>query len=619
MPNLVDAGRLLQCDVVDCRPPVEPRARNVVPQQPQTFDYQAKDYDSLLRAMLDLIPSRAPGWKLRGEDDLGMALLELFAYVGDQLSYYQDRVHNEGYLRSAFQYESVRRLLSLVDYRMDPGSAARVLLMAKTKSTKLLPAGFVIKTTSSDQHDSVVFETSAPQVLYHELNDIPLRFDAPSADTSNQAVLAGTFDAWLVPGSWLFFQSIPAGDRSPPIGEWAQIAEPPSVDRGSDSTTVKLRKSLTSRYPSASARVKGNGILATHGESHLESAHGTGLPGQTLMLRHAPLTFVDDGDGVPRSSLRVRVQDAAWDIVDDFIDSGPTDARYRTTQSNDGYVTIHFGNGQQGQAPGPDASISAYYRTGIGEAGLVPALSVTQFDDDAIESITNPQPSFAARQPCSLEEAKLRGPRAMREQNRAVTMRDYEDLLAQEIRLYGEPIPIVGAKARCAWTGSWATVVVSIDFTDRLSLDSDSARGRRAKLEDVLRQKKLAGIDIRVEDARYAPIHIALVVQVKPEFFARQVRMAVENALGPAGFFAPGRFVFGQAVRLSDLYAAVHAIDGVRNVSARRFKRLGDRYPNRVEQGAIDLGPLEVARCDHNMTQPENGVLYVKTVGGKEG
>jgi hypothetical protein len=612
VPSLVDPERLLQCDVLDWRPRSGAPAGPVIPRQPQTFDYQARDYDSFLRAMLDLIPARAPGWRQRMEGDLGMALLELFAYVGDQLSYYQDRMHNEGYLRTATQYESVRRLLSLIDYRLDPGAAARARLAATTTATRPVFPGFAISTAASGQRDPVVFEVTEPRILYPELNNVALSVDAPSNAARTQAMLNGELDGFLPAESWMLFQS-------PATSEWAQIAGPVSVDHVLHRTTVTLRKPLAGTYAAPAAHVNGNGLVATHGESHVEEARGTGAAAQTLALVFAPVTFIDDVDGVPQSSLRVEVDGTAWQRVDDFIDSSSTDAHYRTIQDNDGFVTVQFGDRQQGRVPAAGAAIAAHYRAGIGEAGLVAARSLTQFNDPdgRITSLMNPHASFGARRPQGVEEAKLVGPRLARRQNRAVTPQDYEDILLGGVRLDGDLIPILHAKARFEWTGSWTTVAISVDFADRLPLASVPAR--RSAIETALAQKKLAGFDLQVEDARYAPVHIALVVHIKPEFFARQVREELDKLLGPAGFFAPGRFTFGQTLRLSDLYAAAHAVEGVRYLSAPRFKRLGDRYPNRVQAATIEVGALEIVRCDHDPAHPENGVLHVRTRGGKEG
>ena len=68
-----------------------------------------------------------PDWQETHAPDLGVALVELLAYAGDYLSYYQDAVATEAYLGTARQRISVRRHARLVDYRMHEGCNARAL------------------------------------------------------------------------------------------------------------------------------------------------------------------------------------------------------------------------------------------------------------------------------------------------------------------------------------------------------------------------------------------------------------------------------------------------------------------------------------------------------------
>jgi hypothetical protein len=72
-------------------------------------------------------------------------------------------------------------------------------------------------------------------------------------------------------------------------------------------------------------------------------------------------------------------------------------------------------------------------------------------------------------------------------------------------------------------------------------------------------------------------------------------------------------------VYLSDVYAAVMAVEGVQSVSVSRFKRLGDRFADREAEGFIPIDPLEIARLDADPAHPEHGILHVRTCGGKEG
>ncbi len=88
------------------------------------LDYMAKDYQSFRQMLFDLLAERNPGWRERSPADLGVALIELIAYVGDYLSYYQDAAAAEGYLDLCRSPVSARRHGVLVDYAAHNGRSA---------------------------------------------------------------------------------------------------------------------------------------------------------------------------------------------------------------------------------------------------------------------------------------------------------------------------------------------------------------------------------------------------------------------------------------------------------------------------------------------------------------
>lgn len=92
------------------------------------LNYLAKDYASFRRLILDRLALSMPGWQERHIPDIGLTLVELLAYVGDHLSYYQDAVATEAYLNTARQRISVRRHARLIDYAMHEGCNARTWL-----------------------------------------------------------------------------------------------------------------------------------------------------------------------------------------------------------------------------------------------------------------------------------------------------------------------------------------------------------------------------------------------------------------------------------------------------------------------------------------------------------
>jgi hypothetical protein len=107
---------------LDCKP------LDVIPlPQPEDLevDYLVRDYSGFRQTILDRLSLIMPDWKERHVPDLGIALVEVLAYAGDYLSYYQDAVATEAYLDTARRRVSVRRHARLVDYRLHEGCNAR--------------------------------------------------------------------------------------------------------------------------------------------------------------------------------------------------------------------------------------------------------------------------------------------------------------------------------------------------------------------------------------------------------------------------------------------------------------------------------------------------------------
>jgi len=119
----------------DCRPThvCPPAARD----EPE-IDYLAKDYNSFRQLMLDRMSVLMPQWKERNVADLGIALVEGLAYVGDHLSYQQDVIATEAYLETARRRVSVRRHALLVDYFVHDGCNARAWVQVQTDSDDVL-------------------------------------------------------------------------------------------------------------------------------------------------------------------------------------------------------------------------------------------------------------------------------------------------------------------------------------------------------------------------------------------------------------------------------------------------------------------------------------------------
>jgi hypothetical protein len=128
---------------VDCPSTADCKVEDDCP--PEVFDepelsYLAKDYASFRQLILDRLALVMPDWQERHVPDLGIALVELLAYVGDYLSYHQDAVATEAYLETARLRTSVRRHARLVDYLVHEGCNARAWICVETDTDVTLPA-----------------------------------------------------------------------------------------------------------------------------------------------------------------------------------------------------------------------------------------------------------------------------------------------------------------------------------------------------------------------------------------------------------------------------------------------------------------------------------------------
>ena len=117
---------------IDCDPGVN-CLDEAVEDNPVDFDepvinYLAKDYNSFRQLILDRLSLIMPDWNERHVPDILIALVEVLAYTGDHLSYYQDAVATEAYLNTAQQQISVRRHARLVDYHLHEGCSARAFV-----------------------------------------------------------------------------------------------------------------------------------------------------------------------------------------------------------------------------------------------------------------------------------------------------------------------------------------------------------------------------------------------------------------------------------------------------------------------------------------------------------
>lgn len=149
-----------------------------------TLSYRIGSFSSFRRTMLEAI-ARDPALSQltsREQDDYAICMIEMFAAMGDGLTFYGERIANEYFLGTATERSSVQRLVRLIGHELSPGLAATAMLAfeleagARVRVRKGLP---VMSIPGQDEQPQT-YETIEQLVAHADLN-APRAFAAPVA------------------------------------------------------------------------------------------------------------------------------------------------------------------------------------------------------------------------------------------------------------------------------------------------------------------------------------------------------------------------------------------------------------------------------------------------------
>ena len=334
--------------------------------------------------------------------------------------------------------------------------------------------------------------------------------------------------------------------------------------------------------------------------------HGTGLPGQSLRLRHTPVVGATD----PRIQLVIGVEVDAdqlaadtsalkhdgkafrvWREVRNFSD--PVEDRFVFVADRlSGHVQFAPAirmSSEEGltdpvalaEVPNKDAEIRAWYLYGGGDAGNVTAQTLTQLKD-AIPGVqvTNPAPASGGRSAESLENAMRRGSQEIHALHRAVTARDFEMLAERStgavarakaftraaIWEHAQPgtaeLVVVPAVPRAAWQEGRVSLAALHSHENASSLHS---------LQQTLDERRPLGTQCLLSWSRYKQVVVKATVVVyreeDPDAVRERVMHRLNRTLSPlSADEQSAAWPFGHALTNWHVYKILSAEPGVRTV-----------------------------------------------------
>ena len=178
------------------------------------IEYRIGTFASFRRAMLDRVASPDlmaggvnpfAGWHEGIDGDYQTIFIELWAYLADILTFYQERFANEAFITTATQRDSLLHLVRLIHYRPSPGSGASALVTftVSENASISIPAGFRVGSRAQAGRPAAVFETASTTTASGDNSAIRLSSVSPDVDFVQNTIILQGVNNRVVVGDYL--------------------------------------------------------------------------------------------------------------------------------------------------------------------------------------------------------------------------------------------------------------------------------------------------------------------------------------------------------------------------------------------------------------------------------
>lgn len=469
---------------------------------PVSVNYTGRDYYALRSQLIARIQDRLPNWSASDPADFGVALVEAFSYMGDIISYYIDRNANENSIYTATQRRSIINIANTYGY---------------------IPAGY-------RQADvDLTFSNSSNASL-----------TVPSGSIiSGQVVTADTVQKVYFT---TYGEAIVGAESSYTVG----------ASEGRNVTQVAL------------------GANATYGEL-IGTSNET--PNQSFKLTQSPVVdgsvdiYVQDGDSYSK-----------WVQVQHVLDYGPLDLVYTLSYDENNKLSVVFGDGVSGAIPVLYSSIRAMYMVGGGTVGnvstgtldtLVYFPNLSESETNAIQAsitVTNNAGAIGGSDPESNDQIRRSAPATLRAANRAVTLKDFNDLA----------LTVSGIGKANATAEVWTSVTLYI-APSRNDNDPDAQPGLdeslaptgeyntlKSNLLSFLTEKVLLGTTVTIQPPTYVDAYIAIQYIKLDQYTTAEIETNIKKSLLSA--FGYNGTKFQDTIYPQDIEFVLNQLNGTKTV-----------------------------------------------------
>lgn len=482
---------------------------------PVAIDYTSRDFYGLREDLIERVRSKVQGWFGNDPADFGVALVEAFAYVGDVLGYYTDRIANETSLLTATQRASVLALARSAGYLPSgyESSVCTVRISNSDTSNIVVPAGtqFAGSYSAGDVTENVIF------TLIDELT-VPAGGNA----------------------SGLSFHGENVSLRYPSSGAPDVAGEPLGTSTGRPGQRFYLSETTV---VTSSIRV-----FVQYGNSY---GSWTAVP-----------YLSDSGPNDPVYSVEVDADNRVSIVFGDGV-SGAIPTAFSAIKAQ--YVV---GGGVRGNIP-INSLYSLYRVPGLTDSEVA-ALS-------EVLTVTNTDVGTGGRDPDDLNLIRTIATQTVRANDRAVTLRDYSSLALQasdvsKVNSLGatfSSVTVFVAPTRTTTLGD--PYPLYDDTNTSLTLEWS---GLQQSVQETLNSRRPVGVTVTVSPPTYVDVTCSVLYNLSPQYTASEVTAALQARLLEA--FSYNNVSFGQVIYPEQVEAALREVPGADNIRVTELFKTDD-------------------------------------------
>ncbi len=502
------------------------------------IDYTSRDYEALKADLIALVNKRTNyQWEADNASDLGSVLLEAFAYMGDVMSYYLDRVANEMSVDTAVKKETLLRFAELYGYKPSGPTPAQVSVTFTNngQSNIDLPVGTqVMAPLTYGSYSEVYFETAESITqLQPEQQITVLAYEGKTANTDRPDLISSTT-----------YKPLPVslGTSDGSSNQEFSIFDVGIVD---DSVVTYVGQGV------AFAPWKYVDSLTNYGPDALVF---------TTRVEDDDTTTVIFGDGV----------NGAIPPANQLIS-----CLYKTSAGLSGNVIAGA----------------------IEEVTFVPGNG----DPEAISYLTatNANPATGGADADSPTQLRKKIKAAIIARKRAVTLDDY-DYLVSQVSTVGKSKAVAGTYSSVTiYVQSQDDSSTTPGISN--NLPTTAWLKLKTKVETYLADKIPAGTTVTVSYPTYVPVYLRLNLTLDNAYRQASVKLAISKALlNTGGLFAYDQNTFGRVLPMSAVISKLAAIDGVISVDLVKFNTTDATSAGNITFAANQIPVLLPANLTYN-------------------